>query len=167
MTDLRARFGRPLRLAIVGGGPGSWIGPMHRGAAEYDGWFEVVAGVFSSDAARSRAAGAHLCVDGARSYGDVAEMLHAEGQRVDGIDAVAIMTPNDTHYAYARAAIDAGLDVVCDKPVTHDFAEACDLAARVRDGPPPWRVADGRALDGVAGRGVALRPWKQACRSAG
>ena len=141
MTDLRARFGRPLRLAIVGGGPDSWIGPMHRGAAEYDGWFEVVAGVFSSDAARSRAAGAHLCVDGARSYGDVAEMLHAEGQRVDGIDAVAIMTPNDTHYRIAAAALDAGLDVICDKPVSETHAEALDLVARARAGGRLFAIA--------------------------
>jgi len=127
---LRERFGRPLRLAIVGGGPDSWIGRMHRGAAEMDGWFRATAGVFSSDPARSRAAGAALGFDPSRSYGAFAEMLEGERQRADRIDAVAIMTPNDTHYPYAAAALDAGLDVVCDKPVTDDFAEACDLAAR-------------------------------------
>ena len=141
MTDLRERFGRPLRLAIVGGGPGSWIGAMHRGAAEYDGWFEVVAGVFSSDAARSRAAGAHLGVDSARSYGDVAEMLGAEAQRADGIEAVAIMTPNDTHYRFAAAALDAGLDVVCDKPVSETHAEALNLVARARAGRRLFAIA--------------------------
>ena len=67
--------------------------------------------------------------DPARSYGTVAEMLAAEGKRPDGIDAVAIMTPNDTHYPFAAAALDAGLDVVVDKPVAHDFAQACDLVA--------------------------------------
>jgi len=132
MTGLRERFGRPLRLAIVGGGPDTWIGRMHRGAAEMDGWFRATAGVFSSDPARSRAAGAALGFDPARSYGDVAEMLAQERARPDRIDAVAIMTPNDTHYPYAAAALDAGLDVVCDKPVTHDFAQACDLVARTR-----------------------------------
>ena len=90
-------------------------------------------GVFSSDPARSRAAGVALGFDPARSYGDVAEMLAEERARPDGIDAVAIMTPNDTHYPYAAAALDAGLDVVCDKPVTHDFAQACDLVARTRE----------------------------------
>ncbi len=129
---LRESFGRPLRLAIVGGGPDSWIGNMHRGAAEMDGWFRTTAGVFSSDPARSRAAGATLGLDPARSYGTVAEMLKTEGQRADGIDAVAVMTPNDTHYPYAAAALDAGLDVVCDKPVTHDHAQAKDLVARTR-----------------------------------
>jgi predicted dehydrogenase len=141
VTDLRERFGRPLRLAIVGGGPGSWIGPMHRGAAEYDGWFEVVAGVFSSDPARARAAGAHLGVERARSYGDVAEMLEAERSRADGIDAVAIMSPNDTHYRFAAAALDAGLDVICDKPVSETHAEALDLVARARAGKRLFAIA--------------------------
>lgn len=132
MTGLREQFGRPLRLAIIGGGPDAWIGRMHRGAAEMDGWWRVVAGVFSSDPARSRAAGAAMGLDAARSYGDVAEMLENERQRPDRIDAVAIMTPNDTHYAFSGAALDAGFDVVCDKPVTQTFAEATDLVARTR-----------------------------------
>ena len=132
MNALLQKFGRPLRLGVIGGGPDAWIGRMHRGAAEMDGWFRVAAGVFSNDPARSRAAGAGLGVDPARSYGDVSEMLAAEARRDDGIDAVAIMTPNDTHYGFAAAALDAKLDVVCDKPVTHDFAQACDLVERVR-----------------------------------
>ena len=129
---LREKFGRPLRLAVIGGGPDSWIGRMHRGAAEMDGWFRVTAGVFSSDPARSRTAGAALGLAPARSYGTVADMLAGERSLGDGVDAVAIMTPNDSHYAYAAAALDAGLDVVCDKPVTYDFAQACDLAERAR-----------------------------------
>jgi predicted dehydrogenase len=132
MTTLRERFGRPLRLAVIGGGPGSWIGQMHRNAAEMDGWFRTTAGVFSSDPARSRAAGVLLGVDPARSYGDVSEMFKSEAGRRDRIDAVAIMSPNDTHYPYAAAALDAGLDVVCDKPVTHTHAQALDLVARTR-----------------------------------
>ena len=130
---LRERFGRSLRLGIVGGGPDSWIGRMHRGAAEMDGWFRVVAGVLSSDPARSHAAGVALGLDPGRCYGSAAAMFAAERSRPDGIDAVAIMTPNDTHYAYSAAALDAGLDVVCDKPVTGTFAEACDLARRTRE----------------------------------
>jgi predicted dehydrogenase len=143
MTGLRERFGRPLRLGLIGGGPGSWIGGMHRGAAEMDGWWRAVAGVFSSDAARSRAGGAALGFDPERSYRDVDEMLRQERLRPDGIDAVAIMTPNDTHYPFAVAALDAGLDVVCDKPVTHDFAQACDLVARTRLGGRVFAVAHG------------------------
>lgn len=132
MQSLRQRFGRPLRLGVIGGGPGSWIGQMHRSAAELDGWWRVSAGVFSSDPPRSRAAGPLLGVDAARSYGSVAEMLHAESQRADGIEAVAIMTPNDTHHACAAAALDAGLDVVCDKPMTETHGQALDLVARVQ-----------------------------------
>lgn len=143
MIGIRERFGRPLRLGMIGGGPDAWIGRMHRGAAEMDGWWRPVAGVFSSDATRSRAGGAALGFDPARSYGDVDEMLRQERLRPDGIDAVAIMTPNDTHYRFAVAALDAGLDVVGDKPVTHDFAEACDLVARTRRGARIFAVAHG------------------------
>jgi predicted dehydrogenase len=141
MKGVLARFGRPLRLAIVGGGPSSWIGRMHRGAAELHGWWHVVGGVFSSDAERSRTAGASMGFDPARSYGSVDEMLGKERSRADGVDAVAIMTPNDTHYPFAAAALDAGLDVICDKPATHDFAQACDLVDRVHRGGRLYAVA--------------------------
>jgi predicted dehydrogenase len=124
---------RPRRLAMIGGGPGSWIGAMHRGAAEFDGRWRVVAGVFSSDAARSRAAGVQLGLDAARSYGDVAELLAAEARRDDGAQAVAIMTPNDTHDVYAAAALGAGLDVICDKPVARTHARALELARQARE----------------------------------
>jgi predicted dehydrogenase len=132
MSGLRERFGRPLRLGIIGGGPDAWIGRMHRGAAEMDGWWRCVAGVFSGDPGRSRTAGVALGFDAARSYGTVADLIAAERSRPDGIEAVAIMTPNDTHYPFAAAALDAGLDVIGDKPVTHDFREACDLVERAR-----------------------------------
>ena len=163
MADLKERFGRPLRLGIIGGGPDSWIGRMHRGAAEMDGWWRATAGVFSSDAARSRAAGPRLGIDAARSYGDVIEMLAAEKARPDGIEAVAIMTPNDTHYPFAVAALEAGLDVIADKPVTHDFKEACDLVVRTRNhgrifaithgysAYPMTRYARGLVRDGTLG----------------
>jgi predicted dehydrogenase len=141
--SLRQRFGRALRLGVIGGGPASWIGQMHRGAAEMDGWFRVSAGVFSSDPAKSREAGVGFGLDAARSHGTVAEMLKAEKQRADGIDAVAIMTPNDTHHEFAAAALDAGLDVICDKPVTHTFAQACDLAARVKANKRLFAIAHG------------------------
>jgi len=127
MSTIRARFNRPLRLAVAGGGPGSWIGEMHRGAAQLDGNWTVVAGVFSSDPQRSRDAGVALGLDATRSYGDMADLLTRERQREDGADALAIMTPNDTHYPYAAAALDAGFDIIGDKPVTHDFAQACEL----------------------------------------
>jgi predicted dehydrogenase len=81
--------------------------------------------------------------DAERSYRDVAEMLERERQRNDGIDAVAIMTPNDTHFAFAASVMDGGLDVVCDKPVTHDFREACDLVARTRRNARIFAIAHG------------------------
>ena len=123
---------RPLRLAIIGGGPTSWIGGMHRRAAQFDGAWQVVAGVFSSKADRSRDAAAGFGLEPARGYADVASMLVAEKAREDGIEAVAIMTPNDTHYPYCVAALDAGLDVICDKPVSTTAREARDLAARAK-----------------------------------
>ena len=145
MSDLRARFGRRLRLGMIGGGPDSWIGRMHQGAAQLDGWWDVAAGVFSSDPARSRAAGTAVGVDAERSYGDVAEMIAVEGARPDGIDGVAIMTPNDTHYPFAVAALEAGLDVIADKPVSYNAAEARDLAARSRAGGRLFAVTHGYA----------------------
>ena len=143
MKELRERFGRPLRLALIGGGPASWIGRVHQTAAELDGYWRVVAGVVSSDPARAREAGIKLGLDPARSYGEVRELIEKEKAREDGIDAVAIMTPNDTHYPYAAAALDAGLDVVCDKPVTHDFAQACDLVVRTRKQERLFAIAHG------------------------
>jgi predicted dehydrogenase len=145
VSDVSERFGRPLRLGVIGGGPDSWIGRMHRGAAEYMGLWNAVAGVFSSDPARSRAAGARVGIDAVRSYGDVGEMIARERGRPDGIEAVAIMAPNDTHYRYSAAALDAGLDVVCDKPVTHDFREARDLVERTRRNARLFAIAHGYA----------------------
>jgi predicted dehydrogenase len=143
VNDLRRRFGRALRLAMIGGGPASWIGRTHHTAAELDSCWRVVGGVFSSDAARSRESGVALGFDAARCYGTTDELIERERARPDGIEAVAIMTPNDTHYAYAGAALDAGLDVVCDKPVTYDLREARDLAARARKGARLFAIAHG------------------------
>jgi predicted dehydrogenase len=116
---------------------------MHRGAAEMDGYWRPVAGVFSSDPQRSGASGIALGFDPERCYGDVDALIAGEARRDDGIDAVAITTPNDTHYPLARGALDAGLDVVCDKPITHDLAQARDLVQRVRDGQHVFAVAHG------------------------
>jgi predicted dehydrogenase len=105
---------------------------MHRRAAQFDGHWQVVAGVFSSNADRSRITAQGIGLDPARGYADVASMIAAEKSRDDGIDAVAIMSPNDTHYPYSVAALDADLDVICDKPVSTTAAEARDLAARAQ-----------------------------------
>lgn len=124
-------MGRPLRLAVIGGGPGSFIGGMHRAAARMDGRFEIVAGAVSSDPERSRAQASDLRVDPSRAYADAAGMLDAEGGRSDGAEVIAIMTPNDSHHAYAMAALDRGFDVICDKPMTNTIQEAMDIVAKV------------------------------------
>ena len=92
------KLGRRLRLGVLGGGPGSVIGEVHRTAARLDDRYEVVGGVLSSNPERSRAAGRGLGWSPERSYGDVDAMLAAETARPDGVDVVAIMTPNDSHY---------------------------------------------------------------------
>lgn len=119
-----------LRLGMVGGGPGAFIGAVHRIAARLDGKFELVAGALSSDAARSRAAAEELHL--ARSYASFAEMAQAESQLPGRIDAVSIVTPNNLHYPIAKAFLEAGIHVICDKPVTATLAEALELAPIVK-----------------------------------
>ena len=126
------KLGRRLRLGVVGGGPGSAIGEVHRTAARLDDRYEVVGGVLSSDPERSRAAGRALGWAPERAYGDVDAMIAGETRRADGVDVVAIMTPNDSHYRLACRWLDAGRDVVCDKPLTTRLDDARDLVARVR-----------------------------------
>jgi predicted dehydrogenase len=124
-------LGRALRLAVIGGGPGSFIGSMHRTAARLDGRYDLVAGVVSSDPERSRAAAVGMGVDPSRAYTDAIDMLDAELERDDGAEIVAIMTPNDSHHRYAMAALDRGFDVICDKPMTNTLAEAMDIVHKV------------------------------------
>jgi predicted dehydrogenase len=128
-----ALLGRRLRLAVIGGGPGSFIGAMHRAAARLDDRYELVAGVLSSDPERSRAAAISLGITPERAYADADALFSAESQRQDGADVVAIMTPNDSHHRYALSALRSGFDVICDKPVTNTLAEAADVVAAVAD----------------------------------
>ena len=125
-------LGRPLRLAVIGGGPGSFIGAMHRTAARLDGRYDLIAGVLSSDPERSRKAAIGIGIDSARAYADAIAMLDAERDRPDGAEVVAIMTPNDSHHRYAMAALDRGFDVICDKPMTNTLDEAMDLVRKVK-----------------------------------
>ena len=127
-----AALGRRLRLGVVGGGPGSFIGVIHRSAARLDDCYEVVAAVLSSDPERARGAARQLGFDDSRAYGSLDEMLEREAARPDGIDVLAVMTPNDSHYALARAGLERGLDVICDKPLTTSLEDALDLVARAR-----------------------------------
>jgi len=119
----------PIRLGMVGGGQGAFIGAVHRIAARLDGEFALVAGALSSDPARAKASAAELGLDPARSYGSFAEMAKAEAARPDGIEAVSIVTPNHVHYPAAKAFLEAGIHVICDKPLTSTLADAKKLAA--------------------------------------
>jgi predicted dehydrogenase len=123
-----AAFGRPLRLGFIGGAAPSMIGPVHLRAALMDRRFVVVAGALSRDAAKARAAAAEYGIAPDRAYANVAAMIAAEAAREDGIEAVAIVTPNDTHHRFALAALAAGLDVMLDKPMTNTVPEAEKLA---------------------------------------
>ncbi len=121
----------PIRYGMVGGGQGAFIGAVHRIAARIDGEFELVAGALSSDPARAKASAAELGLDPQRSYGSFAEMAKAEAKRPDGIEAVAIVTPNHVHWPAAKAFLEAGIHVICDKPLTSTLADAKKLAALV------------------------------------
>ena len=130
VSDRKSGSG-PIRLGMVGGGQGAFIGAVHRIAARLDGEFRLVAGALSSDPGRARASAAELGLDPERAYGAFAEMARAEARRADGIEAVAIVTPNHVHYAAARAFLEAGIHVICDKPLTSTLADARKLAALV------------------------------------
>ena len=122
---------RKLRLGMVGGGQGAFIGAVHRIAARMDGRWELVAGALASEPEKAQASAAELGLDPARSYGDFTEMARREARRKDGIDAVAIVTPNHVHFAAAKAFLDRGIHVVCDKPMTTTLKDARKLAELV------------------------------------
>jgi predicted dehydrogenase len=116
-----------IRLGMVGGGQGAFIGAVHRLAARMDDQYEFVAGALSSDAARSKASGEELGLAADRIYTDFREMAKAEAKRKDGIEAVSIVTPNHMHFPAAKAFIEAGIHVVCDKPLSLNLKEALAL----------------------------------------
>lgn len=118
---------RRLRAGIVGGGQGSFIGAVHRVAAELDGQAEVVAGAMSTNPERARASAAAWYLR--RSYNDFTEMARAEAQLEDGIDFVIVATPNHMHFPVAKAFLEQGIHVVCDKPMTFNIEEAEQLIA--------------------------------------
>jgi predicted dehydrogenase len=126
------KLGRRLRLGMVGGGQGAFIGGVHRIAARLDDRYELVAGALSSDPERARASAAELQIAPERAYGSFAEMAAKEATRADGIDVVAIVTPNHVHHAPAKAFLEAGIHVICDKPMTTSVKDAQDLVATVR-----------------------------------
>jgi predicted dehydrogenase len=120
-----------IRLGMVGGGIDAFIGGVHRIAARLDDKFELVAGALSSSAERSAQSGAALGLDPKRTYGAFKEMAIREARLKDGIEAVAIVTPNHVHYPVAREFLKRGIHVICDKPVTSTLADAKKLAKLV------------------------------------
>ncbi|WOI57301.1 Gfo/Idh/MocA family oxidoreductase [Palleronia sp. LCG004] len=124
-----------IRLGMVGGGSGAFIGEVHRIASRIDGRFDLVAGALSSTPEKSRASAEELGLDPERAYGSFAEMAEAEANRDDGIEAVSIVTPNHMHFAAAKAFLDRGIHVICDKPLTATFedAEAMERAVGASD----------------------------------
>jgi len=125
-----AHVARPprLRLGMVGGGRDAFIGAVHRIAARIDDQYDLVAGCFSSTAEKSATSGADLGLNPARVYSSYAEMAQKEARRKDGINAVAIVTPNHLHAPVAKEFLKRGIHVICDKPLTATLAEAKALA---------------------------------------
>lgn len=125
---------RKLRYGMIGGGRGAFIGAVHRMAAALDGRIELAAGCFSADPKKSRASGADLHLDPARVYADYKQMAAAEAARPAAarLDFVSIVTRNNTHFEIARAFLEAGFNIVCEKPLAYSLAEARKLRDIVR-----------------------------------
>ncbi len=131
---VNAPLNRKLRMGLVGGGQGSFIGRVHSIAACLDNRAVVAAGALSSDPAKAKASAPDYDIPPDRAYGSYQEMIAAEAKRPEGdrIDFVSVTTPNHTHYEVAKAAAEAGFNVVCDKPLTFDLKQAEDLAKVVQ-----------------------------------
>jgi predicted dehydrogenase len=130
MKRRMSNMARRLRLGMVGGGPGAFIGAVHRMAARLDDRFEMEAAVLSSNPEKARSFATELHIP--RAYGSYEEMAAAEAKHPEPIDVVAIVTPNSTHYPAAKAFLEVGIPVMCDKPMTISVEEAEDLAAIVK-----------------------------------
>ncbi len=122
-----------IKLGMVGGGVGAFIGDVHRMAARLDDRYELVAAAFSSDPTRSKESAVEFGVAESRAYDDFVTMAREESTRSDGIEAVAIVTPNHLHHAPARAFLEAGIHVICDKPLTSSLEDAQALQALVEE----------------------------------
>src|SRR6056297_42394 len=127
------KFHNTLKYGMVGGGPGSLIGSVHRTAISLDGKASLVAGCFSRDYEKTLKTGKQLGLDEDRLYENYEEMAQQEAQRDSSIDFVSITTPNVSHYEIARAFLEKGISVVCDKPLTTQVDQAEELADLVKD----------------------------------
>lgn len=168
MAELRLKStsgaGRRLRLGMVGGGRGAFIGVVHRMASRLDNRYELVAGVFSSDARRARVSGRDLGIARDRIYTSYLDMADKESRREDGVEVVSIVTPNNVHFGPAKAFLEAGIHVILDKPLTATLAEAIALERIARNsrlivglthsytGYPMVRQAREMALAGALGK---------------
>ena len=160
---------RKLRMGLIGGGQGSFIGRVHATAAVLDNRAALVAGALSSDAARAKASAADYDIAPERAYTSYAEMATAEARRPDKVDFVSVATPNHTHFAIAKTFAEAGFNVICDKPLTLDIAQAEELLKVVEKsgvvfavthnytGYPLVRQAREMILDGELGEINAIR----------
>ncbi|SMS10376.1 Uncharacterized oxidoreductase YfiI [Pseudomonas viridiflava] len=124
MINGSKRISRPVRWAMVGGGANSQIGYIHRSAALRDQNFALIAGAFDIDPERGRAFGEQLGVDPERCYPDYLQLIEQEARRPDGIEAISVATSNGTHFNITKAALEAGLHVVCEKPLCFTLEEA-------------------------------------------
>ncbi|MEE4665180.1 Gfo/Idh/MocA family oxidoreductase [Pseudomonas alliivorans] len=124
MINGSKRISRPVRWAMVGGGANSQIGYIHRSAALRDQNFALIAGAFDIDPERGRAFGEQLGIDTERCYSDYLRLIEQEARRPDGIEALSVATPNGTHFSITKAALEAGLHVVCEKPLCFTLEEA-------------------------------------------
>ena len=124
VTGTREKKTGKIRLGMVGGGQGAFIGAVHRIAARLDDEYEFVAGALSADPKKAKASAADLGLAPDRSYADFTTMAKAESKRADGIEAVSIVTPNHVHVPAAMAFIEAGIHVICDKPLSLNLKEA-------------------------------------------
>ncbi len=135
ITGTSEKKSRRLKLGMVGGGQGAFIGAVHRIASRIDDEFELVAGALSADPKKAVASGMELGLSADRIYSDFKAMAKAEAKRADGIDVVAIVTPNHMHVPVAKAFIEAGIHVICDKPLALNLKEAKSLETLLKKKP--------------------------------
>ena len=133
METTNGALNRKLRMALVGGGQGAFIGRVHATAAVLDNRAALVAGALSSDPERAKASAPAYDIQPNRAYGSVDELIEKESalSEDERVDFISVATPNHTHFPIAKAALEAGFNVICDKPMTFDLAQAEELAALV------------------------------------
>jgi predicted dehydrogenase len=168
---VNAPLNRKLRMGLIGGGQGAFIGRVHATAAVLDNRAALVAGALSSDPAKAKASAPDYDIPADRAYGSVQEMVAAESKRADKVDFVSIATPNHTHFDIAKAFVQAGFNVMCDKPMTFDLKQAEELAELVKKsgvvfavthnytGNPLVRQAREMVLNGDLGEIQAIRAF--------